>query len=247
MRQKNLHTYENMRKAVLPSLILFAVIRIPTASAFQAFVVEDFEGYEVDGLPYFWKVPDRSSRSLRPLPPDHAKPNDFVRVVMEETGKVLRAYTQGESVQVALQQGNGLEWDLSYAPRLRWRWRADKLPEGAMENSSRLNDTGAALYVSFGCNDWIGRPCTIKYSYSSTLPKGTRARYGKLHVLVVSTALEAKGEWIEVERNVVEDYRMLFGKEPPVSPLYIMIWSDSDNTDGEADVYFDDIVVLTGE
>ena len=184
---------------------------------------------------------------MRPLPPDHARPNDFVNIVMEDSGKVLRAYTQGESVQIALPRGNGLGWDLDYFPRLRWRWRADKLPEGARENSKKLNDTGAALYVAFGCNDWLGRPCTIKYTYSSTLPKGTRSRYGKLHVLVVSTAIEVTGEWIEVERNVTQDYIEIFRKPPPGDPLYIVIWNDSDNTDKEADVYFDDIVVLTEE
>lgn len=184
---------------------------------------------------------------MRILPLDHAKPNDYVKVVMGEGGKVLRAYTQGESVQIALPRGDGLAWDLETFPRLRWRWRADQLPEGAKEDRRTLNDTGAALYVAFGCNDWLGRPCTVKYTYSSTLPQGSVARYGKLQVLVVSSALDTKGEWIEIERNVAQDYETFFGKPPQEDPLYIMVWSDSDDTQGMADVYFDDIVVLSGE
>jgi len=234
-----------MRLVAVCSLILIAVICTLDALAQKAIVVEDFERYEVDDLPFLWKIPDRSSRSLRPLPSDHARPEDFVSIVSDETGKVLRAYTRGESVQIALPQGRGLDWDLNFFPRLRWRWRADILPKGAMENSSRLNDTGAAMYVAFECNDWLGRPCTIKYTYSSTLPRNIRARYGKLNLLVVSTASEIRGEWVEVERNVVQDYQMLFGRQPQGDPLYIMIWNDSDNTDGEADVYFDDIMIVS--
>lgn len=236
-----------MRAITILSLFIFAGSCTPSASAQKSLVIEDFEGYEIGGLPSLWRIPDKRSRMMRVLPPDHAKPNDYVRVVMGEGGKVLRAYTRGESVQIALPKGDGLEWDVDRFPRLRWRWRADQLPEGAREDRRSLNDTGAALYVAFECNDWLGRPCTIKYTYSSTLPKGALARYGKLQALVVSSALETKERWVEIERNVVQDYEMFFGRRPPQFPLYIMLWNDSDNTGGAADVYFDYIVALSEE
>ncbi len=236
-----------MRAGAILSLFVLAGPCIPDVSAQQFLVIEDFEGYAMDGLPSSWRIPDKRSRMMRVLPADHAKPNDYVKVVTGEGGKILRAYTQGESVQIALPRGDGLEWNVDQFPRLRWRWRADQLPEGAKEDHRNLNDTGAALYVAFDCDDWLRRPCTIKYTYSSTLPRGSLARYGKLQVLVVSSALEPKGRWIEIERNVARDYEMFFGRPPPPSPLYIMVWSDSDNTGGAADVYFDDIVVLSEE
>lgn len=236
-----------MRAITILSLFIFAGSCTLSVSAQKSLVIEDFEGYEIDGLPSSWKIPDKRTRMMRVLPPDHAKPNDYVKIVMGEEGKFLQAYTQGESVQIALPKGDGLEWNVDNFPRLRWRWRADQLPEGAKEDRRRLNDTGAALYVAFQCNDWLGRPCTIKYTYSSTLPRGSLARYGKLQVLVVSSAPEIKEKWIEIERNVVQDYEMFFGRRPPQSPLYIMVWSDSDNTGGAADVYFDDIVAFSEE
>ncbi len=216
-------------------------------SAQISVVIEDFEQYEVNGLPNSWKMPDIASRTMRPLTSDYSQPGDFMNVVTDNGSKVLRAYTEAEAVKIALPRGDGLRWDLDSFPRLRWRWRADQLPEGAREDSRKLNDTGAALYVAFDCNDWIGRPCTIKYTYSSTLPKDTQVRYGKLYVLVVSSAAEFEGGWTEIERNVVEDYEMLFRKPPKGDPLYILLWNDSDTTKGTADVYFDDIVVMTEE
>ncbi len=236
-----------MRVLQFLSLFLFAGSSTLIASAQDSLVIEDFERYEINGLPSSWRIPDKRSRMMRVLPPDHAKPNDYVNVIMGEEGKVLRAYTKGESVQIALPKGDGLEWDVDRFPRLRWRWRADQLPEGAKEDRRNLNDTGAALYIAFECNDWLGRPCTIKYTYSSTLPKGALARYGKLQVLVVSSAVEIKEKWIEIERNVVQDYQLFFGKPPSQFPLYVMVWSDSDNTGGAADVYFDDIVAFSEE
>ena len=230
----------------LPYIIL-AALGTSNAPARQLTIIEDFEGYHTDSLPHLWKMPDKNSKIMRPLPPNHAKPNDFVNVTMGENGKILRAYTQGESVQIALPQGDGLDWDLDLYPRLRWRWRAEQLPDGGRETSRKLNDTGAAMYVAFACGDWLRRPCTIKYTYSSTLPKNAQTRYGKLFVLVVSSALDEEEDWIHVERNVRHDYEMFFGEQPKGDPIYIMIWNDSDNTDSEADVYFDDIVAITEE
>lgn len=234
---------------ITPMLLLVILMNLGTDNAFsQEFVViEDFEQYEVHSLPHLWRMPDKNMRSMRELPLDHARPNEFVNVVAEDDGNILRAYTAGESVQVALSRADELVWNLESFPRLRWRWRADELPDGAREDTRRLNDTGAALYVAFDCNDWLGRPCTIKYTYSSTLPKDTRVRYGKLFAWVATTARDVMGDWVTIERNVVQDYERLFGSAPPGNPIYIMIWSDSDNTGGVADVYFDDLVVLAEE
>ena len=231
---------------VTPLLLLIILTNLGVGNAFsqEFLVIEDFEQYEVNSLPYLWRMPDKNMRSMRELPLDHARPSDFVDVVAEDDGNILRAYTEGESVQIALSRADKLVWNLESFPRLRWRWRADELPDGAREDTRSLNDTGAALYVAFDCNDWLGRPCTIKYTYSSTLPTDTRVRYGRLFAWVVTTASDVMGEWVTIERNVVQDYERIFGRTPPGNPIYIMIWSDSDNTGGVADVYFDDLVVL---
>lgn len=236
-----------MRVTLLLVLIILTNMGMTNAFSQEVLVIEDFEQYEVNSLPHLWRMPDKNLRSMRVLPPDHAKPNEFVNVIAEDNGNVLRAYTEGESVQVALSRADELAWDLESFPRLRWRWRADELPDGAREDTRSLNDTGAALYVAFDCNDWLGRPCTIKYTYSSTLPTDTRTRYGRLFAWVVTTALDVMGDWVTIERNVIRDYEQLFGSVPSGNPIYIMIWSDSDNTGGVADVYFDDLVVLAEE
>ena len=214
------------------------------AAAQSARVVEDFEGYALGAIPNRWRMPDQRKRRMVPIPPDHATPTDYVEVFPDSSGQVLRVYTHSESVQIGIPHTEGLQWDLTLYPRLSWRWKADQLPEGASEERRSANDTGAAVYVAFDCNDLLRRPCTLKYTYSSSLEVGTEVRYGRLWAIVASSALEPMHTWRTVIRDVAADYQRLFGADPPGNPIYIMIWGDSDNTGGVSDAYFDDLTLL---
>lgn len=75
-------------------------------------------------------------------------------------------------------------------------------------------------------------------------PRETVVDYGPLKVIVAASGREGFGRWVTVERDVVADYRRVFGKEPPARPLSITIWSDSDNTKDYAVVDFDDFELL---
>src|SRR5690625_7612951 len=96
-------------------------------------------------------------------------------------------------------------------------------------NEASNNDTGAAVYVTFD-TDWLGRPRSIKYTYSSTLPVGTVVRFGPLRVIVTDTGADGIGDWRQVDRDVVRDYQQVFGGDPPDRPLSITLWRDSDGT-----------------
>jgi hypothetical protein len=211
----------------------------------QRIVVDDFEGYPVGVPPYRWKRPHKRSRSLLDLPRVLERDNDYFEIVQDNGNKRARAYTKDESVQIVRLNGDGYEWDLRTHPRLAWSWRAEALPAGAREDDGDTNDTGAAIYITFDSKDWLGRPRSIKYTYSSTLPVGTTADYGPLRLIVVASGADGIGDWLRIDRNVADDYRRLFGREVPERPGYIMLWNDSDNMDGVADVYFDDIELLT--
>jgi len=56
---------------------------------------------------------------------------------------------------------------------------------------------------------------------------------------------DGTGRWISYERNVADDYRLLFGKNPPNEPVAIMLWSDSDTVNSTAEVDFDDVMLLS--
>jgi hypothetical protein len=206
-------------------------------------LIEDFRSYKAGDIPYNWKF--LRNRRIIPLLPEHFNEREKFFIVQERDRRFVRGYTQGEAQHIILPandgKGGGFGWRLDEYPYLSWEWRALELPVGARED--RVNDTGAAVYVTFG-TDWLGRPRSIKYTYSTLLPKGTVVRFGPLRVLVVDTGLEGIGTWRTVKRDVVADYRAIFGGDPPNEPLSITLWSDSDDTDSTGKADFDNIRIL---
>ena len=103
------------------------------------------------------------------------------------------------------------------------------------------------MYIIFSIDGTlVKRPKIIKYVYSSTLPVGTTASYGKLKVVVVASARDGIGTWQHVERDVVADYRDLFGENPPRHPLRLRLWADSDNTESVAVSDYDNVMLKPG-
>ena len=229
------------------SVLLLGAVAWPGEAGAQvaeaSILVEDFEGYAAGVPPYHWKRPHKKSRSVRDLPRVLDRDDDYFEIVELGGSKRARAYTSDESVQVVRLNGDGYQWDLRTHPRLTWQWRAERLPAGAREDKNKYNDVGGAVYVTFDSKDWLGRPRSIKYTYSSTLPVGTTVRYGALRVIVVASAADGIGDWIRIERDVVADYRRLYRRDPPI-PVFIALWGDSDTTGGVSDVFFDDIELL---
>lgn len=211
----------------------------------SAQMVDDFEQYDDGDLPARWKV--IHNKKLVPIAPRFMRPDEEFFVVENDGNNVLRAYSNGEAVHIMMENGDdGFDWDIEQQPRLEWEWRAHELPVEAREDVERLNDSGAALYVIFKMEGLIiKRPKTIKYVYSSSLPVGTVVSYGKLKVIVAASALDGTGDWVRISRNVEDDYRDVFGDDPPRRPLSIRLWSDSDNTESPARVDFDNIRLLS--
>jgi hypothetical protein len=64
--------------------------------------------------------------------------------------------------------------------------------------------------------------------------------------VVVGTGTERLGEWITIERNIVEDYRAIFGEDPPDHPKAIQISTDANRTVGGAsEADYDDFRALS--
>jgi hypothetical protein len=204
-------------------------------------ILEDFESYSVGGVPSKWET-DKNWKTLIPITPLLMRESRSF-FIHEETGnKFVRASTVDDTFGMVLSNGKQFKWNLPDHPRISWDWRAVQLPEGAREDKSKKNDTGGAVYVVFSV-DLIGRPRSLKYTYSSTLPVGTTTEYGALNVLVVGSGLDNIGEWQHVERDLYADYTRLFGKTPPNGPLAIVLWGDSDTMDDRSVVDFDNVTL----
>jgi len=209
-------------------------------------LLDDFEATPPGDPPRKW----RALKNRKPVPLATGdmmtkRKNAYVR--KEEGNQFVRIYTDQRGLRIVMPFENGPRtWNLDKRSVLQWTWRAQDLPDGGNEKKRSSNDTGGAFYVTFG-TDWLGRPKSVKYTYSSTLPVGTTVDYGPLKVLVVASGEEqGTGQWVRHERNVVEDYKELFGEPPDESPSGIALWSDSDTLNETATIDFDDILLLSG-
>lgn len=232
------HTPTSYKILLVTFLGLLTSLGAAMPGAGQQLVVDDFSGYAAGQVPYRWHARD-GRRTFR-INASFIRQSEYYKVVREGKKQVLEGYTRGTSHSIIMPNGIEMDWSIQNQKRLSWRWRALALPEGARESDKRLNDAGAALLVTFDA-DVLGRPRSIKYTYSSTLPVGTVVNHGRLKVLVVSSGAEGIGAWKSIERDVAADFRRVFGGEPPERPLSLMIWSDSDDTGDEARFQIADI------
>ena len=235
-------------KFMLFIVFVVALLGLMSSSDYERYIdgllVDDFEQYSDGQLPVRWKYPE--GRKLVWLEDRHMRPNEKFYVAQEGRNKFLRAFTRGEAVHVSMaNDADGFNWNLDTHPYLSWDWRANQLPRGAREDKSSLNDSGLGLYVFFSFTGLlVKKPVAIKYTYSSTLPVGTILKHDKLRVIVVASGERELGQWMKMERNVVDDYRRAYNAEPPNRPLFIRLWSDSDNTKAIAEGDFDNIRFL---
>jgi len=146
---------------------------------------------------------------------------------------------------------------------MRWSWKIENLLAGSNLMTKKGDDHPGRMYVGFEYDksqfSWKERffyffvrlfygkdyPArSINYVWASNDPVGSvepNPWTSWVKTVVVESGDARLGEWVHVERDIYEDYRNVFGGEPPmVSGVGIM--TDSDGTESEAIAYFGDIV-----
>jgi hypothetical protein len=196
--------------------VLSALIFLDTPSLFaQSLFSIKFENDEAGKFPAGWSSRDKENMGR------------VYSVRAEDGHRFLHADAQGISVQIGYEK----TWNLKEFPILRWRWRALVFPEGSDERKKSGNDNVLSVYVVLG--GWP-IPSSLKYSWSDTLPVGMifdSPHSSKTKVFVVRSGRSLSGKWLTEERNVLADYRSLFGMgEKNPSARGILLLTDSDNT-----------------
>ncbi len=192
----------------------------------------NFQADEIGKLPSGWISWDEKSANR-------------VYSVQAENGKrFLHADAKGTRDQLGYEH----PWALREFPLLQWQWRAVVFPVNSNERERSRNDSVLGLYVVFGHWPFIK---TIKYIWSDTLPAGTTfaSPYSSTtKIVVVRSGRSRQGAWVNERRNVLADYRELYGeaeKSPTTSGLAVL--TDSDDTHSHAIGDYADIQVLTLE
>ena len=159
-------------------------------------------------------------------------------VIRDETGNVLKARSHGAASALILEK----KIDLQEFPVLSWRWKVANVLAKGDANSKAGDDYAARVYVIFP-HWFFPKTRTINYIWANKLPQGAvvpNPFTANAMMVAVESGEEHVGQWLLESRNVRDDYRAIFGEEPPLAGA-IAIMTDTDNTGGSAAAWYDDI------
>jgi hypothetical protein len=203
-------------------------------------VLETFESDTPGELPAAWY-----NRDGKQKPREHTDKNRarYQYAVEEEPGNRFLRYSGIEAKHLNLPLGHRKDIRLSETPVLTWKWRAWKLPPGADEFDDDRNDAALSVYVVFKFTGLFRMPRSIRYTWSSRHSPGKTGGTSGLKTIVLDGPSSPTGRWLTKSRDLVDDYRRLFGEEPPETPVALLILSDADNTRTGARGDYDDFAL----
>lgn len=174
----------------------------------------------------------------------------------ESEGKADLALVKEDGIQALRMRSNSSSYslqkevkvDLKQTPFLVWEWKVTESPEGGDFRTKETNDQAAQLLVVFRWT--IFRKQVIAYIWDSTAPQGTTGDdpssavvpFLTVKTVVVESGGGEKGRWITETRNVVEDYKRLFGEEPE-KIVGVRIQINSQHTKSRAESYWRSVVL----
>jgi Protein of unknown function (DUF3047) len=129
--------------------------------------------------------------------------------------------------------------NLRETPVLEWRWKVVKLPTNGDCRKKETDDEAAQIYVAWPRFPEAVRSRIIGYVWDTTAPAGTIAKSektGTVTYLVVRSGTAELGKWITEQRNVVDDFRKIYG-EAPESPGVLSVSIDSNDTHSSAESF----------
>lgn len=206
------------------SVLLLVLIVAPLVQAEERMVITDFSlPVGASGVPAGWELKEKNGKA------------DFAVV---KDGDVAAARFRSANTSFSLQKE--VKVDLKQYPLLIWKWKVTRLPAGGDFRKSKTDDQAAQLFVAFT------KTKAIVYIWDTTAPAGlmedtSPVPFMTVKVVVVRSGQAELGKWINETRNVYDDYKKLFGSEPPaVNAIRLQI--NSQHTHTSAESYFADVL-----
>jgi hypothetical protein len=163
--------------------------------------------------------------------------------LVQENGRtVLKAHAKAAA--------SGLSKKIKFNPvthrYLKWNWKIANTIAQGNEKTKQGDDYAARVYVVFpGRFFWQMR--ALNYIWANKLPKGEfvpNAFTSNAMLIAVESGPSKAGQWVSEERDILADFRRVFGEDPPEAGA-IAIMTDTDNTGAEATAWYGDITLST--
>ena len=196
----------------------------------------------------------------KPIVNEKEEKQSFYRIIKEEGESYLEAVSNDSASAIQLK----VNFSVYEYPLLRWRWKVGNVYKNGNASKKTGDDYPIRIYVVFKYDpEKSGLVKKIKYLtaglfYDGDIPDSAlnyiwanrehKSRiipnpYRKEAMMVIMEKGENNvGVWKTEEVNILEDYRMAFGADPP-DEASIIIMNDSDNT-GESSISFVDFIEI---
>jgi hypothetical protein len=208
-----------------------------------------------------------SAEPLENSLPTGWKPLTFKKIDRHTTYTLIKESNEVVVKAVADSSASGLVREIKINPKeypiVQWRWKVNNILKKGDVRRKEGDDYPARIYITFeydprrlgffekakyeavrlvyGQYPPIG---AINYIWESKVPKDTMVPNpftDRVMMIVVESGDVKLNQWVSEERNLYEDYKKAFGKEPHlISGVAIM--TDTDNTGESATAYYGDIL-----
>lgn len=178
-----------------------------------------------------------------------------------ESGMAMRADADSSASGLV----SPLRIDPTRRPILEWRWRIDALIPGADNTDRYAEDAPVRVVLAFDGDKSVlplkdrlffeqaklfaGRElpyATLMYIWENNKAVGTviqNPHTARVRKIVVASGPLGVREWKSFRRNIVEDFKLAYGK-PPGKLLGVAILTDTDNTKEKVTAWYGDIRLL---
>jgi hypothetical protein len=129
---------------------------------------------------------------------------------------------------------------------LRWSWKIEHTLKKEDAKKKSGDDFAARVYVIFP-RTFFWRLRAINYVWAAKMPKNSvvASPYTTNSLIVaVESGDEKVGTWVSEERDIYEDYRKMFGEEPPELGG-VAVMTDTDDTRDEVTAWYGDIFLVS--
>jgi Protein of unknown function (DUF3047) len=210
-----------------------ALALVATAGAADVVAVATWDSVPLGahGVPPGWAAQDWGRRSTHDL-----------TIVEEDGRRALRLRSHGDRSTIS-RRIEGLV-SLKETPILEWTWKATVLPTGGDARAAATADQAAQIYLTWPRFPALLRSRVIGYAWDTTAPAGstfTSAKTGTVTYVIIRSGPQDLGRWLTERRNIVDDYRQIWGEEPP-DPGAISLSIDSNDTRSSAESFVAEIV-----
>ena len=199
---------------------LCAAAAVPAAE--DSLVIADFSTWIKKGMPSGWELKVKSGKA------------DFE---VNRDGEIPALHLKSANSSFSVQ--GEVKVDVKQYPVLTWKWKVVKLPQGGDFRKSKTDDQAAQLFIAFS------RTKAVVYIWDTAAPQGlmestSPVPFMTVKVVVVRSGPAELGKWITETRNVYEDYKKLYGEEPPVASG-VRLQINSQHTETSAESWFADV------